>query len=73
MTMKNFKEAKLLHLTKSFIGNYHYGLNIEHYKHVLEKGLIVNSLLEDIQTATKQAAGREVVLQASLYIYSSQI
>ena len=26
---------------------------------MLEKGLLVNSLLGDIQTATKQAAGRE--------------
>ena len=55
----------LPHLTKRLIGNYHYGLNIEHAKPVLEKGLIVNSLLGDIPTATKQAAGREGVLQAS--------
>ena len=57
--MKNFKKTKLPHLTKGLIGNYHYGLNIEHAKPVLEKGLIVNSLLGDIPTATKQAAGRE--------------
>ena len=38
------------------IGNYHYGLNIEHAKPLIEKGLIVNSLLGDIPTATKQAA-----------------
>ena len=31
---------------------------------MLEKGPIVNSLLGDIPTATKQAAGREGVLQA---------
>ena len=31
----------------------------EHAKPVLEKGLIVNSMLGDIPTATKQAAGRE--------------
>ena len=31
--------------------------NIEHAKPVLEKGLIVNSLLGDIPTASKQAAG----------------
>ena len=34
-------------------------LNIEHNKPVLEKGLIVNSLLGDIPTATKQTAGRK--------------
>ena len=58
MTMKKkLKKTKLPHLTKDLIGNYHYGLNIEHAKPVLEKGLIVNSLLGDIPTATKQAAG----------------
>ena len=51
MTIKNFKEIKLPHLTKGLIGNYHYWLNIEHIKPVLEKGLIVNSLLGDITTA----------------------
>ena len=56
MTMKKFKKTKLPHLTKDLIGNYHYVLNIEHAKPVLEKGLIVNSLLGDIPTATKQAA-----------------
>ena len=59
MTMKNFKETKLPHLTKYLIGYFHYGLNIDHSKHVLEKGLIVNSSLGDISTAIKQAAGRE--------------
>ena len=59
MTMKKLKKAKLHHLTKCLIGKYHYVLNIEHAKTVLEKGLIVNSLLVDIPTATKQAAGRE--------------
>ena len=34
-------------------------LNIEQAKSLLEKCLIVNSLLSDILTATKQAAGRE--------------
>ena len=53
MTMKTFKETKLSHFTKDLIGNYHYGLNIEHSKPVLEKGLIVNSLLGDIPTAIK--------------------
>ena len=72
MTMKIFKKTKLQHLTKGLIGNYHYELNIEHAKPVLEKGKIVNSLLGDIQTATKQAAGREEVLQASLFMYPSQ-
>ena len=56
MTMKNLKKAKHLHLTKSLIGNYHYGFNIEHAIPVLENGLIVISLLGDIPTATKQAA-----------------
>ena len=60
MTMKNFKKTKLPHLTKGLIGNYHYGLNIEHANPVLEKGLIVNSLLRDIPTTTKQAAGKGV-------------
>ena len=59
MTMKKLKKTKLPHLTKDLIGNYHYGFNIEHAKPVLEKGLIVKSLLGDIPTATKQAAGRE--------------
>ena len=66
-------KTKLPHFTKGLIGNYHYGFNIEHAKLVLEKGLIVNSLLGDIPTATKQAAGRERVLQTSLYNYPSQI
>ena len=57
MTMKKLKKTKLPHLTKDLIGNDHYGLNIEHAKPVLEKGLIVNSLLGDIPIATKQAAG----------------
>ena len=35
------------------------GFNIEHAKLVLEKCLIANSLLGDIKTVTKQAAGRE--------------
>ena len=59
MTMKNFKKTKLPHFTKGLIGNNHYGLNIEHVKPLLEKGLKVNSLLGDSPTATKQAAGRE--------------
>ena len=37
------------------------GLISKHAKPVLEKVLIVNSLLRDILTATKQAAGREGV------------
>ena len=48
MTMKKLKKTKLPHLTKDLIGNYHYGLNIEHVKLVLEKDLIVNSLLGNI-------------------------
>ena len=73
MSMKNFKKTKLPHLTKSLFGNCHYGLNIEHAKSVLEKGLIINSLLGDIPTITKQAAGSDGVLQTSLYMYLSQI
>ena len=72
MTMKNIKKTNLPHLTKCLICNYHYGF-ISRAKPVLEKGLIVNSLLEDIQTAAKQAERREVVMQASLYMYQSQI
>ena len=34
--------------------------NIEHAKPVLEKGLIVNSLVGDKPTDTKQAVGREL-------------
>ena len=72
MTMKNFKETKLSHLTKGLINNYHYGLNTEHAKPVLEEYMLVNSLLGDIPTLNKQ---REVkgVLQTSLYMYPSQI
>ena len=56
MTMKKkLKKTMLPHLTKDLIGIYHYGLNIENAKPVLEKGLIVNSLLEDVPTVTKQA------------------
>ena len=58
MTIKNIKITKLHHLIKGLIGDYHYGFNIEHSKSVLEKGLIVNSLLGDIPTSTKQTAGR---------------
>ena len=58
MTMKKLKKTKFPHLTNDLIGNYHYRLNIEHAKPVLEKDLIVNSLLGDIPTATKQAARR---------------
>ena len=71
MTMKKFKKTKLPHLTKDLIGNYHYGLNIEHAKSVIEKCLIVNSLLGDIPTANKRQLA--VFMQAFLYIYSSQI
>ena len=73
MSMKILKETNLPHHTIGLISNYHYGLNIEHAKPMLEKGLIVNSLLGDITTVTKQAARRKGVLQASLYSYPSQI
>ena len=72
MTMKNFKETKLPYLTNGLIGNYHYGLNIEHAKTVLEKSLIVNSLLGDISNTFKQAAVKEVGLQDFLYMYPNQ-
>ena len=52
MTMKNFKETKLPHLTKGLIGNNHYGLNIEQVKPVREM-LILNLLLGNTPTATK--------------------
>ena len=68
MTIKIIKNTKLPLLTKGLIGNYHYGLNIEHAKPVLEKGLIVNSLLGDIPTATKKAEGRGGGPDAYLYI-----
>ena len=51
----------------------HQGFNIEQVKPRLDKGLILNSLLGDITTATKQAAGKAGVLQAYLYMYSNQI
>ena len=66
MIMKNLKETKHQHLAKGLIGNYHFGLNFHAANSVLEKGLIVNSLLGDIPTATKQAAERKGVPQASL-------
>ena len=59
MTFKNIKKTKLPHLTKRLVCNNHYGLNIVQAKPMLEKELIVNLLLGDIPTATKQAAGRE--------------
>ena len=61
----------LPHLTKVLIGNYHYGLNIEHAKSVLEKGLIVNSLLRTYQLPLSKQ--QEVFMQASLNMYPSQI
>ena len=57
--MKKLKKTKLHHITKGLIGKYHYLFDIEHTKNILEKGLIVNSLLREIPTSTKQAAGRE--------------
>ena len=65
MTMKNVKKTKLPHLTKGLICNHHYWFNIEHSKTMIEKGLIVYSKLKDLPTASKQAAGREGILQAS--------
>ena len=68
MTMKNFNKTKLLQLTKGLIGNYHYGLNNEHVKPVLEKDQIVNSLLGDITTLTSKRREGKGVMQASLYM-----
>ena len=73
MTLKNIKKTKLLHINKGLIGINHYEFNIEQAKSVFEKGLILYSLLGDIPTATKQAAERKEVLQASLHRYPSQI
>ena len=36
MTMKKIKKTKLPFITKFLIGNYHYGINIELSKPVLE-------------------------------------
>ena len=72
MAMKNIKKTKLPHLTKGLIGNYHNGFNIEHVNPLLEKGMKVNSLMEDIPTVTKQAAVNGV-LHTSLYKYPSLI
>ena len=66
--MKKIMKTKLPHLTKGLIGNYHCSFNIENAKPMLEKGLIANSLLRDILSATNQAAGREVVPPGFLYM-----
>ena len=73
MTMKNSKKTKLPHLIKGLLGNFHYGLNIEHAKPVLYKSLIVNSLLETCQLPLSKQNKGKGVLQASLYMYPSQI
>ena len=57
MIKKNVKKTKFSQHSKGLIIKYHYCFKVEHAKPVLEKGLIVNSLLVDIPTATKQAAG----------------
>ena len=66
-------ESKISSPNKGLIGNFHYGFNIVHTKPMLEKGLIVNSLLADIPTATKQAAGREWSPSGFLVHVSNQI
>ena len=71
--MKNIKKTNIPHLTKGLIGSYHYELNIEHAKPMLEKDLIVNSLLGDLTPDTKKQRELKGVLQASLYMYPSQI
>ena len=69
---KNIKKPKHLHLTKGLIVNYHYGFNIEYFKSVLEKAMIVNSLLGDIQLPLRNQSEGKGFLQASLYMYPSQ-
>ena len=71
MSIKKLKKTRLPHYTQCLIGYFHYGLNIEHAKFVLEKGLIVNSLLGDIPTATEQAAVREGI-PAGLLVHVSK-
>ena len=70
--MKKIKKTNLPQLTKGLIGNYHHSFNIEYAKPVLEKGLIVNSLLGELPTVTKQSVANGV-LHASLYKYPSLI
>ena len=60
------------HLTKGSIGNYYYGLNIEHAKPVLEEDMIVNSLLGELPTATKhQRGGKGVHAFFLVHVYKS--
>ena len=66
MTIKIIKKTKLPHLTKGLNGNYHYGFNNELAQPVLKKVLILNFLLGDMPTATKQSAGSEVSLAGYL-------
>ena len=73
MTMKNIKETKIPHLNKSLIGNYHYGLNIEHAKHVLEKVWYWTRCWETFQLPLSKQREGNGVLQSSMYMYSSQI
>ena len=62
--MKNVKETKLPHLTKGLIGNYHYVLNIEQAKPVLEKGLKENRCWETYQLPLSKQ--REVIRSCRL-------
>ena len=73
MTIKNIKKTKLSHLKKGLIGNYHYGLNIEHAKPVHEKGMIVNTLLVNIQIPLSKQWEGKGVLQASYICIESNI
>ena len=58
-----------LHFRKGIFGN-NYGYNIEQTKPVPVNVLIVNSLLGELSSATKQAAGRKGVLQLT-YTFSN--
>ena len=73
MNMNNTLKDKASSLTKGLICNYHCGFNIEQAKPVIEKGLILNSLLGDILTATKQAARKEGGPAGFIVHYPNQI
>ena len=74
MTLKKVKKTRLTTLTKCLIGNYHNGFNNEHAKHVLEKTLVVQfRCWERYQLPLSKQRERKGILQASLYMYPSQI
>ena len=73
MTMKNIKKTKLPHLTKGLNGNYHYGLNIEHAKLVIEIWLIVNALLETYQLPISKQREGKVSCRLLLHVSKSNL